>query len=233
MKKLKKFIIAGLITFGAFSIYAQTLLDISTGTSQQDNFAFQATLRSQITARFRAGIQFQYGLPRYRFVSAMPFRDKGYSTTLAVPLTFRINDNDDIQLSLFIKTGMRFQGIIDPDENNRMDSVFRSTAITFEPGLLVNIPFGEKMDLQSGITFPLFYEVVPTLLFENQTTLLHTGISYKTGNYSQAFIKANMGSAWGANGDSQKFLWSAQVGLRFTLGKNKNKSFNSIIESSL
>jgi hypothetical protein len=57
-------------------------------------------------------------------------------------------------------------------------------------------------------------------------------MSYQVGDKSIAFIRSNMGSAWGASGDSQKFLWSAQIGLRLVLGKNSNP-FNPIIEGSL
>jgi hypothetical protein len=233
MKKLNQLITGILIILGSFFIYGQSVIDIGVGISQQDDFAVQATYRNQFTERFRAGIQIQYGLPNYRFVSAITFQDKGYSSSISIPLTFRLNNGERIQLSLFIKPGLRFQGIIDPDENNAADSLFRSSAVTFEPGLLLNFPVGEKLSFQSGITFPIFYEVKPTTLFENQATLIHGGLNYAAKNNMQAFLKMNMGPAFGASGDTQKFLWSAQVGLRLVFGNKKNSIYNPIIESSL
>lgn len=213
------------------SLQAQSLLDVSFGSSQQDDVAFQVAYRKQVTQKFRAGLQVQYGMPNYRFISAITFEDMGYSTTISVPMTFRINEEEGIQLNLVVNPGIRFQGVLKSETNNA-NGDYRSTAISFEPGLLVNIPTGEKLNIQSGITFPILYEIDPEALFENQTTLLHAGMSYNVGDRSTAFIRTNMGSAWGASGDSQKFLWSGQIGLRLVLGKNSNP-FNPIIEGSL
>ncbi len=229
MKKFSILAVFSLLQVGLLP--AQSLLDVSFGSSQQDNLAFQVAFRKQISSTFRAGVQVQYGMPNYRFISAITFEDMGYSTTVSVPMTFRINDEEGFQLNLVVNPGIRLQGV-EQSETNNINGDYRSTAISFEPGLLVNIPSGEKVNFQSGITFPILYEIDPEALFENQTTLLHAGMSYRASDRSIAFIRTNMGSAWGASGDSQKFLWSAQIGIRLVLSKNSNP-FNSIIEGSL
>ncbi len=232
MTTLKRYALLLILLGGINAVNAQSLLDISMGTSKQDDIATQLTFRHQFSPRFRAGVQIQYGTPNYRFVSARPFEDNGYSTTFSVPLTYRLYEANKIQLHAFLNPGLRFQGIIDPDENNAMDSIFSSRAIAVETGFLVNIATTEKLNFQSGISFPVLYEISPITLFENQATLIHAGLSYQFSN-SLLFFKSNMGTAFGASGDSQKFLWSAQTGVRFVLGKKKSNYSPSIIEASL
>lgn len=232
MNTLNYFTLTTLLLLAIGSVHAQSLLDVGFGSSQQDDVALQIAYGKQVNERLRAGIQFQYGMPNYRFISAITFEDKGYSTAIAIPITYRINSENAMQLSLFVKPGLRLQGV-DAAETNNISGDYMSTAITFEPGLLVHIPVGDKLGFQSGVTFPIFYEIKPTVLFENQTTLLHAGASYRVLEHGYLYVKSNMGSAWGASGDSQKFLWSAQLGVRLVLGKNKSNAFNPIIESAL
>jgi hypothetical protein len=167
-------------------------------------------------------------MPNYRFISAITFQDKGYSMAINAPLLFNINSENKLQLNLLLKPGVRFQGV-KPEETNNTNGDYKSTAIMFEPGLLLNIPINDKLNIQSGVTFPIIYEVVPMVLFENQTTLLHAGGNYKITNNLGVFLNGNMGSAWGASGDSQKFLWSGQIGLRWNINSSDDKPLNPIV----
>ncbi len=233
MKKLRPFLTILMLSIGTSGAIGQSIIDIGFGSSNQDDVALQFSFRQQLTPKLRLGVQLQYGMPNYRFVSAITFQDNGYSAAISVPLSLNLYESETIGLNLIVRPGLRFQGIIDPDNNNQNDSIFRSTAVEFEPGLLVGIPISDNFKLQSGVTFPMVFEVDPISLFENQTTLLHLGATYTFNNQSTVFLKSNGGSAWGASGDSQKFLWSGLIGYRFLLGKNKESFSHYIIESSL
>ncbi len=205
------------LALGAPSLSGQTLLDLGLGTSQQDRWASQLTLRRNFSPQFRAGLEVQFASPRNRFIEARPI-DRGYAFHLALPLTYQIYQRETLQLFAFLKPSWRRQGIIDPDGNDQRDSLLRSTALAIEPGLFVNLLLGERLQAQSGVTFPTVFEIDPSQLFENQTTLIHAGLAYRSGARTQWFLNTNCGPAFGASGDSQKFLWSAQVGWRLALG---------------
>jgi len=167
-------------------------------------------------------------MPNYRFISGITFKDKGYSTAISAPLLFKINSDNKLQLKLLLKPAVRFQGV-KPEETNNVNGDYKTTALMFESGLILNIPFNNKLNIQSGVTFPIIYEVVPTALFENQTTLLHAGVNYKIANNLRVFFNGNMGSSWGASGDSQKFSWSGQMGISWNIKSSNSKPINSII----
>ncbi len=228
MKKMNQSAILLLSILWSISTYAQSNVDIGIGSSQQDDIAIQANYGKQLTPKFTAGLQFQYGMPNYRFISAITFQDKGYSMALNAPLLFKINSESKLQLNLLLKPGVRFQGV-KPEETNNTNGDYKSTAIMFEPGLLLNISINDKLNIQSGVTFPIIYEVDPMVLFENQTTLLHAGGNYKITNNLRVFLNGNMGSSWGASGDSQKFLWSGQMGLRWNINSSDDKPINPIV----
>ena len=172
MKKTNQSVILLLSILWSISIHAQSNLDVGIGSSQQDDIAIQVNYGKQLTPKFTAGLQFQYGMPNYRFISGITFQDKGYSMAINAPLLFKFNSQNKLQLNLLLKPGVRFQGV-KPEETNNTNGDYKSTAIMFEPGFLLNIPINDKLNVQSGVTFPIIYEVVPMVLFENQTTLLH------------------------------------------------------------
>jgi hypothetical protein len=227
-KKTNRSTILLLSIFWSISTQAQSIIDIGIGSSQQDDIAIQVNYGKQLTPKFTAGIQFQYGMPNYRFISGITFQDKGYSMAINAPLLLKINSENKLQLNLLLKPGMRVQGV-KPEETNNTNGDYRSTAIVFEPGLLLNISINDKLNIQSGVTFPIIYEVVPMVLFENQTTLLHAGGNYTITNKLGIFLNGNMGSAWGSSGDSQKFLWSGQMGLRWDINSSGDKPINPIV----
>lgn len=196
----------------------QTILDLSAGASAQDRVAGNVAIRRQLGERFRGGLELQLAAPRYRFISAKPIRE-GYALSASLPLAWRLREEGPLRLDLFLRPGLRMQGILDPDGNDQRDSILSSTALIFEPGLLLSFAASERLRLMSGVSFPLFYELRPAALFENNVTALHGGLSWRAGPGTLLFVKALAGPAAGGDGDTQKFVQSFQVGLRFTFGK--------------
>jgi hypothetical protein len=218
-------VLAIVLLFCTQWVSAQSMLDISVGTSHQDNFFTNAAYRYQVSDKFRIGFETQYGAPKYRFVEAKPIRE-GYSGTVSVPLTLRLYEKEQIRLDFYTKIGMRFQGVLDPDNNSNRDSILSSTAFVFEPGLLVTVKLNEKLNFQSGVTFPAIIQTGPSSIFENvYPGLLHLGANYQSTEKRIVFAKALFGGAVGGNGDTQKFGWSLQAGLRFNFGQKTSASF--------
>jgi hypothetical protein len=221
--KISIFLISNLIC--SLQINAQSMLDVSVGTSHQDNFFTNVAFRKQVSEKFRIGLEAQYGAAKYRLIEAKPITE-GYSTTIGVPLTLRMKEKDQIRLDFYAKPGLRFQGVIDPDKNDIRDSLLTSTAISFDAGLLLTVKVSETLNFQSGVTFPLFYQIRPSAIFENiYPGLLHFGGNYKIGEKSTFFAKTAFGAALGGGGDTQKFGWSLQGGVRFSFGKEVTPSF--------
>lgn len=214
--------IALLISVTSYS-YGQTLIDFSVGSSNADYVFGIVAYRTQISERFRLGMEAQIGSVRYRFIEAKPIRE-GYSTMISIPTLYKLYETDHIRLDLYTRLGIRFQGIIDPDENDVRDETLSSTALHIEPGLVMSVPLSKKWTLQSGITLPCTFELEPQSIFENNTSAITTGFAYKASENKILILKALAGSSAGADGDSQKFSWSVQVGLRFLLGKKINLS---------
>jgi hypothetical protein len=226
---IKKVIAQGLIVLSillfADRIAAQSMVDISVGTSHQDNFFTNIAYRYQVSEKFRIGFEAQYGAPKYRFVEAKPIRE-GYSGTISIPLTLRLYEKEQIRLDFYTKVGMRFQGILDPDKNDKRDSILNSTAFAFEPGLLVTVMVNEKLNFQSGVTFPVLFQTSPSSIFENvYPGMIHLGVNYKSSEKRTVFVKTLFGGATGGDGDTQKFGWSLQAGLRFNFGQKPSSSF--------
>lgn len=209
----------------AEKIVAQSMVDISVGTSHQDAFFANLAYRYQVSEKFRIGIESQVGSVKYRLIDAKVIKE-GYSTSVGVPLTIRLYQKDQIRLDLYTKIGGRFQGVLDPDKNDKRDSVLNSTALIFEPGLLVTVKLSEKLNIQSGVTFPVLYQVRPTALFENAyPAFIHLSLNQKMGANNILFVKTAFGSALGGSGDTQKFGKSIQAGIRFNFGQKENSSF--------
>jgi hypothetical protein len=210
---------------------AQSLIDVGFGASNMDNFFTNLAYRYQVNDNFRIGLETQFSSPKYRFVEAKPF-EKGYATTISIPLSFKITEQDRIRLDGFVRPGLRFQGIIDPDNNGMEDSLFNSRAVLFEAGLLVNVKLTEKLNLSSGILLPAAFEIAPTSLFEYMgTPNFIGGLSYLASPKSIVFLKGITGPAFGASGDTYKYILSVQAGVRFAFGKNPN-SKSLLIEPS-
>jgi hypothetical protein len=210
-------LMAALALLLSLPLRGQTILDVSAGASKQDRVAVNLALRRQFGERFRGGLELQAAAPAYRFISAKPIRE-GYAFSASLPLAWRLAQEGPLRLDLFLRPGLRVQGVIDPDGNDQRDSILSSRALIFEPGLLLTFEASERLRLMSGVSFPLSYEVQPSALFENNVTALHGGLGWQAAPRTQLFVKALAGPAAGGDGDTQKFMASFQAGLRFSFG---------------
>src|SRR6187551_1253076 len=142
----------------------QNMLDFSIGTSNADYAFGTIAYRRQVTERFRLGLEIQFGSVRYRFIEAKPITE-GYSTMISVPILYRLYETGHIRLDLYSRVGVRFQGVIDPDNNDVRDETLTSTAMNLEPGFMVSIPISKKWMIHSGVTLPNLFELSPEFLF--------------------------------------------------------------------
>ena len=204
---------------------AQSILDISVGTSHQDKFFGNLAYRYQINEKLRIGFESQFASPKYRFIDAKVIKT-GYVATTSIPLTVRLYQKQQIRLDLYTRVGARFLGVIDPDGNDKPDSVLNATAFVFESGLLITVQLNDGLNFQSGFTFPVFYQIQPSGLLENvYVPIVHLGLNQKIGSKNVLFIKTAFGAAVGGDGDTQKFGKTIQAGIRFNLGSKKNPTF--------
>lgn len=204
---------------GICTANAQTAFDVSIGTSNQDRVSLNLALRKQFSEKFRAGVELQTSSVRYRFIGAKVI-DRGLSTTLSVPFSVRLYEIQKLRLDFYSRVGVRFQGI---DKNLATEKIVESNTsagLHVEPGLQVSLAFSENFNLQSGVTLPNLFELKPRFIFENNVTNVFANVGYRLSKKSIVMLKANAGPAAGASGDSQKFNWSIQAGLRFALNKN-------------
>jgi hypothetical protein len=204
---------------------AQTMIDLSAGTSLMDRFSINAAARYQVGERFRIGAELQYGAPRYRFIEAKPIT-AGYAAMVSMPLSVRLYQKDRLRLDFYGRAGLRFQGVIDPDENDARDTVLNSTAVMLDPGLIATVRLTEKLDLQSGLTVPVVFQVNPSGLFEAlHGPLIYAGLSARVAENRVLFFKSQIGAAFGADGDTYKYTWGLQAGVRFALGSKPVSGF--------
>ena len=202
---------------------AQTFLDASIGTSNQDQGSFNLGFRKQFSEGIRAGIEFQTSSVRYRFIGAKVI-DEGISTTLSIPLAFRLYEFQKLRLDFYSRVGLRYQSVANrfATENKLEDNT--SFGFNFEPGLQISIAVSEKLNIQSGVTLPNLFELNPQFIYENIATNMFAGLGYRLSEKSILILKANTGPAAGASGDSQKFNWGGQAGIRFSIGNPQNSS---------
>lgn len=203
------------------SVFAQSTFDISAGSSNSDYFFSTLAYRKQLANSLRIGIEVQAGAVRYRFIEAKPIRE-GYFTSVSVPMLIRLYERDKVRLDIYFRLGLRFQGVIDPDGNDKRDQKLTSTAFNAEPGLVITIPIHDRLMLHSGVTIPNVFELRPSFLYENNVSAILGGLAYQTSRKHVLFLKGLAGPAVGADGDSQKFLWSIQAGIRVPIGQSSN-----------
>jgi hypothetical protein len=200
-------------------VQAQSIIDIGVGSSTLDNYFTNFAYRHQLNNNFRIGFEAQIASPKYRFIDAKLFKD-GYATSIHIPLSFKISEQDRIRLDGFFRPGIRFQGVLDPDKNDTRDSILASTAILFDAGLVVNVKLTEKLNLNSGVSFPTGFQVAPSTMLEYfGAANFHGGLSYAANSKVIVFANGITGPAFGANGDTYKYFWSIQGGIRFAFGK--------------
>jgi hypothetical protein len=203
-------------------ISAQSVIDVSVGASLQDRFLTNVAYRYAKNDKFRIGLEAQLGSVKYRLIDAKPFT-AGNVTHIGIPFTLRMNQKDQIRMDFYAKPGIRLQG---KSNTNGSDSATSSTAFSFDGGLLLTVLLNKKSNLQSGVTFPLYYQINPSPIFENIFPgLLNFGGNYIATKKLSVFAKSAFGGALGGSGDTQKFGWSIQTGVRFTIGKTPATNF--------
>jgi hypothetical protein len=223
MKKATILFYAMFLLFGG-KISAQSMIDASIGTSHQDNFFTNIAYRYSVSDKFRIGVEAQIGAIQYRLVEAKPIK-AGTATNIGIPLTVRMYQKSKIRMDFYAKPGIRLQSAPSFD-NGKKDSTVSSTAFSFDGGLLLTAKLSNKFNLQSGVTFPLIYQINPSTIFEN----IYPGFLNFGGNYSATekltlFAKTGFGSALGGSGDTQKFGWNIQMGIRFSIGERATNNF--------
>lgn len=228
---MKKTILILLIALGIHStVSAQTYVDVSTGISNRDQALLNVSIRKQFSEKFRAGIEIQRGIINYRFIGAK-LVEEGNTTSISIPVTFKLFQDSRLRLDLYTRAGIRLQSVSSGYATERLLEDNSSFAYFLEPGLMVSFPLTEKLGLQSGFTLPVIIESSPVGLFENNVSNLFLNAGYKISEKTIFLFKANTGPAAGADGDSQKFTWSLQAGLRFAIG-GKSSSNSLVIEPS-
>lgn len=228
---MKKNILILLIAIGIQSnVSAQTYADVSAGISNRDQALLNLSIRKQFSEKFRAGIEIQTGVIDYRFIGAK-LVEEGNSTSISIPITLKIFQDSRLRLDLYTRAGVRLQSVSTSYATERLLEDNSSFAYFVEPGLMVSFPLTEKLGLQSGFTLPVIIESSPVGLFENNVTNLFLNAGYQLSEKTIFLFKANTGPAAGADGDSQKYTWSLQAGLRFAIG-GKSSSNSLLIEPS-
>ena len=202
---------------------AQTHLDVGVGLSNQDNGLLNIAVRKQFSEKFRAGIELQSGLVNYRFIGAKVI-DEGVSTSLSIPFSVKIYEFEKLRLDYYTRVGVRFQNVEQSFADERQLQANSSFGLNAELGLQVSLALTEKLNIQSGVTLPNLFEINPEFIYENNVTNLFAGVGYKLSEKSTFMFRANAGPAAGASGDSQKFIWGLQAGLRFSFKGNQNAS---------
>jgi hypothetical protein len=210
--------------------YSQSMLDLAVGSSNADHIFTTIAYRVSAHEHLRVGIECQLGSVRYRFIEAKPMRS-GYAAMISLPILYKLYETEHIRLDLYVRAGIRFQGIVNHVYNHERNKSLTSTALNIEPGLMIAIPVSEKFLFHSGVTFPNFVELSPKTIYENSISAVNVGFSYQASKNKIFFFKALTGPAMGADGDSQKYSWSVQAGLRLVIG-NKSKGNPLVLESS-
>lgn len=203
--------------------HAQTNIDVGIGASKQDKGSLNLAIRKQFSEKFRAGVEFQTGAVNYRFIEAKVI-DEGLSTSLSVPFSVRLYEFEKLRLDYYTRIGFRYQNVDQSYASERKLEANTSFAVNAELGLQVSLALSDKLNVQSGVTLPNVFEINPQFEYENNVTNLFAGIGYKLSEKSTLMLRANAGPAAGASGDSQKFIYGFQAGLRFSLKGNKNAS---------
>ncbi|MGB3753119.1 MAG: hypothetical protein WA954_04380 [Parerythrobacter sp.] len=214
---MKKTLLIISLCFSLSQLQAQSFTDVTFGTSKQDRAFVNLAYRYQFSDAFRAGIELETGLVNYRFIGAKVI-DEGVSTTVSLPTLLRLYQQDNFRLDLYSKVGARFQSVSTNYEREEALPANTSFGFIVEPGLAVTYLLGDRLSLQSGVTLPLVFEASPEFIFENNVTNLFANLGYQLGKNSVFLLKTSTGPAAGASGDSQKYVWSAQAGLRFLFG---------------
>lgn len=211
-----------LVGFWIFSLSAsaQWSVDIQGGSSKQDyqNWILRGTI--QLSERTTVSIESKNSDYRYRFIDARRV-ERGYSGQLSLSLAYRLHETEHLRLEGFLKPGIRYINFNEDDPQPfEFYSFSDSYALTFQPGLIVSIKSTDKLWLHTGINLFTSFQISPATLYEQfPSSLLLAGFSQQLGEQWVLFSNNMAGPASGASGDTEKFYWETNLGLRWCFGK--------------
>ncbi|MGB3588161.1 MAG: hypothetical protein WBA23_16550 [Tunicatimonas sp.] len=199
-----------------FAAEAQVSFDLQYGASRQDYSNTTFRLNYQINDTWRIGGEFQGSDYRYRFIDARKI-ENGFASETRLFVLGRLAENDLIRLDFFAKAGWR--SVVASDETQEVNYAFENSgAVIFDPGLLVTIKASEKFFWHTGVRLPITYQVNPEPLAEQlQSSYIMLGGSYSLGERWALLANGSTGATFGAGGDTEKYMWRIDAGLRFSL----------------
>ncbi|MEL6651639.1 MAG: hypothetical protein AAFQ87_12635 [Bacteroidota bacterium] len=210
---MQKFIFIFLwLSFATSTVWGQSI-QLQLGRSNQDNFFVKAGYMHSFGERFSVGLEGQYGQHRYRFIGAKAIPE-GNVSWVGVPIRYQAFVNDAIRLDLYLRSRLRFT-------SSTTDAVvLRSTALEFDPALIISLPINSQWEVQSGLILKTILEVEPNVLLEQQvSSLLLLGLNYAPSDRLALSLQGQAGPTSGAGGDTMKFYSFLQLGLAYSFGE--------------
>lgn len=202
----------------AGSAFGQWDLDMTYGSSKADYGFAMLRLSRQVSDRWRVGASYQFSDYRYRFIDARQVSD-GFAGTLRLSGVVRLSETGGLRLDGFLHAGHRYIGL-GTDAPQVFNYDFEpGHALILEPGLVVTLRASEAWNFHSGVNMHMAWQVAPEPLFEQfPSAHLLAGGSYRLKPRWTLFLTSQTGPMSGASGDTEKFFWQAQAGLRYAIG---------------
>lgn len=196
--------------------HAQISLEVSGGASKADQVYGTLAVRYAPSESFRFGAEWHQGDIQYRFVDARAITS-GQVGIYSIMASGRLSETQLLRLDLVGKVGYRRQtpGTEQAIENYSFEN---STGLILEPALLVHIKSTENLYLHTGINLRTTYQLQPSVINEQATSShILAGASWAISDRWVLFFRNQFGPTSGAGGDTEKFFWQTNLGLRFSL----------------
>ncbi len=208
------------------SALAQLSPDLQLGTSRRDYSFTTFRINYQLNDAWRIGGEFQASDYRYRFIDARKI-ENGFAIETRIFVLRRLAENDHIRLDFFAKAGWRTVNVSEDEPQPIAYDFENSSALLFDPGLLVTVKAAENLFLHTGVQLPVVFQTAPEFIGEQlQSNYILFGGSYALSQRWTVLANGFTGATFGANGDAEKYMWQASVGVRFSL---KGTKVNSLI----
>lgn len=212
------------------SLFAQTTIQFGYGTSKADYNFWTLGFSQKLGSKYRVGLEFEASDYRYRFIDARAVSN-GFAGTARLLFMGKISENELLRLDFFVKPGLRFmQAPDDPDDfeyptNYEFEN---SLALTLNPGFIIQIKASDRLNFHTGVNFHTAFQVDPEFIFERfPATAVLGGASWAFKNNWVLFSNNVIGPAAGASGDTEKFFWSASLGVRFSFNMDRSSQLIS------
>ncbi|MEM6344691.1 MAG: hypothetical protein AAF927_12450 [Bacteroidota bacterium] len=197
---------------GLFSLQAQNL-HLQVGSSNQDDFFVKAGLQGSFGERWNLGVEGQWSQYNYRFIGAKVV-PAGNASWVGVSASYKAYKSDALHLDFYLRPRLRFISFAEDIEPNR------STSLEIDPALILTMPLGDRLQIQSGVILKTIYELSPEPLLEQQlSSIILLGFNYAPTDRLAISLQGQAGPASGAGGDSMKFYSFLQVGLAYSFGE--------------